>query len=405
MWNTNQNSEQVPGLTKMEPDEVLYKFDEPLVFTVMAGFLSYLCIKIDETEFEGQYASLYALAPTNTQIVSGLTAGKISARSAFMQPYLYIAEAIGNNIVRTWITTPGDLGDAYLPEPHVGLYREHGKVFDRHTLQNFSDPFLGMYFSGGTLGRSIPLGQFRNIINKSYTTLSRLFHGAFSSYTANGQITDTIVSRILQIPVREPHFASLSLEIDKPVVDVSRVKKKVFIDDAVINKEIEDSGSQLIESVKSMIGSIENDLSNSFDFESNFSLMALLQGIVPDEETPYDVLSFSGIFLSGKLDIDRKSGHKVKEQYKEKIRRRQKASGRVVEINGPSETFLMSDSFGRITTCRMKPSLWDKSKDDLKSVVNTPQKIEIVGEICARPQRDLASVRAIIFPDGREYSI
>jgi hypothetical protein len=127
MFTPRPAPDERPIATALKPREVLYYFDEPILFWADTAFCPILCNKTDETRDVNQYLAVQ----TNNTVLSQLKEGKVSVRASFAQPWCWIIETDKRfNVIKSWGLEQDSLPSDYLPDPGVGLYPYHGHVSD-----------------------------------------------------------------------------------------------------------------------------------------------------------------------------------------------------------------------------------------------------------------------------------
>src|SRR6266446_584790 len=99
MFTPRTTPDAQPIAATLKPTEILYYFDEPILFFADTPLFPLLCNKTDETRDINQYF----VVQTSKSVVSQLKSGKISVRTSFSQPWCWIVETDKwFNIRKTW---------------------------------------------------------------------------------------------------------------------------------------------------------------------------------------------------------------------------------------------------------------------------------------------------------------
>ena len=97
MWllNTPQCTPQRFGV--FQPDEVLYEFDVPMIFTFMGEdglFLAYLCAEDNDTQ-----TVRYLIVPANKKLIDELKTGSKTVFEALNQPWLWVVDVSYEGVI------------------------------------------------------------------------------------------------------------------------------------------------------------------------------------------------------------------------------------------------------------------------------------------------------------------
>ncbi len=386
---TTINQFSAPISAQIVPDDILYYYDEPLTFVANTPYFPILCYKFDETA----NGSVYLAVQTNSRIISGLKNGHISLRRALHNAWCWVIEANSDFAV---ISSNGfDMAgfpEELLPERHAGLYSHHGFVPDSIQPLASSRPFMSVYFKGGSLGESIPFGVFRTLVDEAYDTLRKVFSPIIRQY----RFSEASISNILQIPVRPPAFASLSLEIDRPEADFARVRTNGLIPLQAhqAREQFEGAAGDFMDSVSEITGAARKDrLSKEFAFSHYNTLNALVQ-ITPHKGASFDTVQINADFNgTSSVFIDASTGATIKESFREIARERHDFVGEVIEVSARSNTFIIRRDDGREITCAMIKNIGISTFAD-------GMKVTVSGLFSKRTRRDHLYVAKVALPDG-----
>jgi hypothetical protein len=275
--------------------------------------------------------------------------------------------------------------------------KEHG--FDSHTIIKSNSPYMSIYFKGGRLGKgAIPFSLFRNMIDQTYLTIKRVFFPVFDKYSSFG-ISETTINKILQIPVREPRFASLSLEIEKPTLDTKMLRKSLDIDLEDFSRNIDNVGSSFFTSISAMKVFAENGQYFSQDMLRFARELDAVADILPDDDASFDWLEISRYSANGQkqtVSIDSQIGGKLKYAHARFIKEKKVLTGRVVEVSERSNSFMIRIEGGREVTCKLfGPNLRIGNISFREKMLVT-----VSGTFQRRPKRDLLNVESLTLPNG-----
>lgn len=114
-------------LNTIRPSQVLYYYDEPLIFFSDSDRLPLLVIKVDEEDGLSEYLAVIA----SSSLVDDLKAGKVSLRAAFMQPWCWLISTNEMFEIKKLKGMPVQkVPKDFFPAPGVGLYAHHGFIRD-----------------------------------------------------------------------------------------------------------------------------------------------------------------------------------------------------------------------------------------------------------------------------------
>src|SRR5437868_4216388 len=194
----SRRTEENPPVRGLEPKDVLFYYDEPLLFSSSLNSRLVLCYKIDEIDEYSQYL----LVPTNMNTIDRLKSGAISVRTALLQSWCWIADVDDSlKIIRWWEENIDSIPEQYLPETGYALYYEH-EIRDKSTTTKASgDAFLALHFKGGELGNeTIGFRTFKTLLDDTYASVWQIFTPALYKFFD----TDRRLRSVVNIPVRQP---------------------------------------------------------------------------------------------------------------------------------------------------------------------------------------------------------
>jgi hypothetical protein len=302
-------------------DEMLFFFDEPLLFVSTIGLEKYLFYKIADDDEHHQYLAI----PTSNNIVSALKNGSLSLRGALSHREYHVFQTDENLIPSHHLLVPSaDLPESYLPAQGAALGFPGGKAADtlEQALTFFSLKFFSEELRHGTTTISI----FRGIIDNAHESIKRIFPPpVIASQSLNRQFDFDI------FPVR---LASLVVALKAPTLDTSSLKPAIRnnIDKDEISRRYDSIGSRFIEDTKLVVVEAQRrELPEKFSIE-HFSTLYKLQEVVPTRSNALDRLELRSR-SDGKtstIQIDEKSGTRIKEGYKIAERKPRDITGTVI---------------------------------------------------------------------------
>ncbi|MBF0392319.1 MAG: hypothetical protein HQL38_06520 [Alphaproteobacteria bacterium] len=187
---------------RLEPVDVLYELDSPMIFTFLNGghlHLAYMCGEVGG-------ASRFVITPTNERVIASLRGGDISVREALAQPWLWCADVKPDGAVeRCWITSPEDLPSKALPP--------HGVMLDPSL-----EPVFSVRVEGRFLGRdNVPASAIKRAVDGAYTALKKLSE-ATSGGASAGRPGKTW-KRFFDLPAQHVAIGSFEIAFREPRVE------------------------------------------------------------------------------------------------------------------------------------------------------------------------------------------
>lgn len=119
MWNATGRPHPVEHFAGLTPEEVLYEFDGPRIYTCRDNegmpLLVYECER-DES------AVRYLVVPIREAVIDELKNGQISVRLALLQSRMWVVDVKDDIIVDAWNTDFSKLPEEALPKPGTLLF-------------------------------------------------------------------------------------------------------------------------------------------------------------------------------------------------------------------------------------------------------------------------------------------
>lgn len=379
------------------PKSVLYFFDEPIIFTVEEFGAVFLCLLVSH-----EAPQEYLVVPTNDLMLSRIREGDLSLRSAFLQPIAWQAEVDSSGKVQNirWLTK-NTIPEEFLPEVGAGLRSDHGFIVDEMNQQDTSN-FLSVSFKGGMLTKgAMPLYVFRNLIDEVYSSLRGVFAPIVSEISKN-ELSSSSINKILEIPVFEPQFASLTLNFSAPTINISAIKKKMDIDTSLLTKNAIQASQNFINTAEVINELAATDaIFAAYAYGAPAALEALSR-ISPTSNSPFDVLEIRGHTGGSRsksvhINVDR--GERILSTYNESQKNLETIEGRIVDTNLRSGSVIIRGSLGRETTCILGKSFLAQESMEVRN----NNIIVASGLFSKRSRRDYLEANFVRLQDGREF--
>ena len=369
---------------KLSPDEVLYQYDGPLLFTARLGLVPSLCYKLEEL---GQ-TDLYLMAQRQLEAVDALRAGKLSVRGALTSDLYWIVEADrAGQVLRHWEVMPGNLPIDFLPPRRRGLHEHFGDAPD--TLEEV-DAFFAVKFSGSELREgAISFRTFKGLVDNVYEVVNRVFRPAVLEGRRGSGAFD--------FEIAQPKLASLLISVKAPIVDLGAVRRRTKNTDSTLESDIalnmEESRDEFFVNAEEIVRAASlGNLSKGFRAE-HFSWLDVVADLVPEENGDFENVEINASTSQGRrhLEIGKTAGQRIRDAHKLALREPVQLRGKIVESNDISGTFVLRDVGGRDTTCRLPIEMYREAQR--AGVIKNGARASVRGDRIRRTRRDLMEVR------------
>jgi hypothetical protein len=386
-----------PPFDSISPKEVLYFFDEPMLFTAEDHGGQFLCIRTSEDE-----PAEYLVVPVDNGNLARLRSGTLSLRSAFLGTLAWHVSVDQHYAVKSaaWLE-PGKIPDDFLPEAGVGLNPNHGVIIDEFS-HDARDNFLSLSFKGGDLKTgSMSLGTLKQLVDEVYTSLRQIFAPVVMKLFQE-PVGEGTISRVLQIPVYQPEFASLNLSFAPPSLDLSGLKKAVNLDYEVWAKDTSRATLNFMtaaEEIHELAG--DPSIVDRFTYGAPLAL-EVLSKISPSATKPFETLEIRGNAGSAEerhIVIDVVRGERIAAAYAMARRDTQSLAGKIVDTNLRSGAIIVQAEGGRETRCDLGKRIMNNEPTEIRNNAS----VTVFGDLTKRARRDWMLVRKIVLQSGRTY--
>lgn len=368
----------------LTPVQVLYQYNEPLLFRSRMGLADVLCYKLEEIENN----DLYLVSLANEQAILALAKGQISIRGALENDTYWIVEANGFVSIRAWNVPASEIPDDFLPESRVGLFSRFGEVPD--SVEQ-AEAFLSFKFTGPELTRErILFKKFKSLIDTVHDTVHKLITPPSLYGMRTGDLFDFFIG--------EPKLASVLITVQEPVVNFEAISRRRKLPNGFLASDIREGMEQerdaFIEKVAEM-----NDMSSSSNVgyrrfvEENYEIATALVDLAPFEGSAYDAVEFNATISNGEkrsILVDRSMGVGLRQAYSDASYFTKTVVGRVFIVNTHRRTFVISGNHGRDVTCALS---WGEFAALERSTDNLMGKtVQVTGKYFPRTNRDYIDV-------------
>jgi hypothetical protein len=378
MWNKSAPTINLNILSDLKPNDILYYYDGPCIFTATLGLSNYLFHKVDETDNE----QLFLVAPTNKEIIVALKSGSLSVWGAINQDQLWIIELdTAFSIKRTWEVNSNELPIEFLPKAGLGLKPQTHSLAD--AIEQV-DSFFSMKFTGATLKRGImPLSTLKTLVDGVSDSLRKIFPAPI--------VAQKSLNRYFDFNVLQPKFASLVIAVERPYVDLDSLRKDIR--DKIAPNEFEKIFEANRDSFFTNVSTVltearKGEIKRGFALE-HFVTLEQISAVVPTEARDIEAVEFrSGAAQSAKsIKINDEIGTRIKGAHRLAELSNRGVRGTIIEINSASASFVIATaSDARQITCVLSPNVFRESH------LAMGQDVRVHGKYTKRSRRDRIDV-------------
>lgn len=363
------------------PDEILYEFAGPAIFTKCIGLEDFLFYKSDEYS-EGDY---FIASSVTQEEIDALKCGRLSIRGALNKSKCYMFDVGIDLNVRRFERKPFSELSSLVPSSGVPLYANFNSAPDS-VAQSIS-PLTFKFFGDELQDGLMPLDIFKNLVNDVYDVVRRSFIPPSLSLGK--------AAELLAFPMRQPVLGSLVIAIENPTIDVGRMRRRLntkTLDPNLVLAEAEAEGARFVENVERAVEKAMSGRVTKTFARDNFSLLDNINEIVPSESSDISKLQISSS-LGGRdifVEMDREVGDRLRNAYKDVRDRPVDISGTIVGMMEKSRSIVLRNRFGRQITCYFASPVYDDLLARGEFVIG--RRLLVSGAFQKRDHRDLMKV-------------
>lgn len=270
-WDVPGSKLENAFLDQLVPEDVLYEFDGPRIFTHKSTIGLLLAYLSDE----GSNTQRFVLAPTSRKILDSLKKGIISVRVALSQSWVWVADVDFEGRTQTlWLSDIADLPADALPAENTMLLP--------NLQPAFSIRMIGNNFHEGT----VPASVMRQAVDGPMTALRRIAGSLSGTSQGQGRPEESI--RVLSDPPIK-HFAFNSFEVAFGVPTTTKViNLGQLIEDGYFESEFEKITLELSAALK-----WATDLSSDVG-DINLNLLKALEKLLPPQSGVLEEVEVKG---------------------------------------------------------------------------------------------------------------
>ena len=385
VWTGTEQPEANGFTGKLYPEEVLYFFDGPILFTMRMGVFRLLVYKVDEADDN----DLFLVKQLQQNEVDLLKSDRLSLRGALQAPIYWLVQTNKDLTAgRTWSVTVDNLPGQYLPEPGYGLRAGYRKLPDT-VLQ--SEAFFSVRFTGASFGRGkISFALFKQLTDRFYAASTKLLKPVV--------IAGLRSSEAFNLTMSEPQFASLLVAINEPEIDASFVNARNERRGILTTFDYRQEVLSRRKGFFDVFGEVTSDSNRGRSIiqavTRYYSTIEALDGLFPGQDDVVKTTEFyaNGEMAGQKVFLDAKAGGAIKEALQDARHHPRDVSGRIDIVNEKSGTFVVEDAISRKqVTCYYRRDWFDEKVSTAE--LRTGRSIHVFGILTTRPYRDIMDIK------------
>jgi hypothetical protein len=359
-WTVNGHKIDIGAFERLIPDEVLFEFEGPRVFTSHAAFGQLFCFLADCDD----ETLRYIVVPTDGVIVEKLKKGFRTLHSVLDQPWVWFVDV--NCDGETVAVVQGSLSDA--PEDCVP---QKGMMLWPHLEPTFAMRAIGDGLEEG----NVPVSVIRQVVEGSVTALKKITNIVFEEAKSLGRKTNTI-RKFYDLPTIGFAYSSFEVAFRFPEIEQLVLLDNESPDETVV--AFEKIGSQL----RKALEWVESDDSEERCEGLKIELLEALEKLVPPQAGVVKSIELRGSVLGNIEDkhiLTREASRKVRKSLRDARSSQEqivKVTGLVREFDKDELSFTLRETDdGKDHVCQFPADYYD----DLLETFNVEQRITISG--------------------------
>ncbi|MBX8812127.1 hypothetical protein [Pseudochrobactrum sp. AO18b] len=386
MWSADKKPDGNLNNMVVLPEDVLFEYDEPLIFRTTFGLMNALVSKVSERDGVG----IYLACETNNRTVKALKEGSLSVFGAFDNPSLWLLAIDDAMSVQSyWNCSRSEVPSRFFAKPGVALYHWYGLVPD--TIEQ-ATALLALKFRGPMLTEDgMPLGKLRSIVEQASITVRKLL--------APIELIKS-KSSTFDVEVAPLKFASLVIAVKDPVFNmkaIHRTKSLQLKTRDEFQSDVEFRGMEFAKKVQEVhILTKNNGLDDNYARE-NFSILDVLADVLPNEDEGISSLEFNIRTNEGMRTVifDSKDADKIKHRLNVIQFQSIAEIGVIDGVLNRSNTIRLISQRGTEVTCEFNEVQFKHLISD--PLFNIGVMIQLTGQLKRRPRRDKMTVDSYSF--------
>lgn len=385
-WSSDLPSSPAWTDAPLVPEEVLYEYDGPLIFTAKFGAYQAIFSRIDEKEG----SDFYAVGTTTDGIIQALKGGALSLRGALLREPCYIMELDGLKVLRFWSCAKDDFDDDLLPRAGRTL---DPNISDAADVYEQLTSFFSVRFSGAMLSRrSMAFSTFKELVDNVYIASRRIM------------MPDGLVnakSATFDFDIYEPSFGSLVVNLDKPKLSPGNIRKHLknpALDMGFVRENISNKRGDFFDDLGMLVATAEEGEIGRQVAVDNIELLKQIQDLIPTDDTQFSRVDFRALVDNERrqLVVTEEVGERLRRAHDTALGEAAEYTGSITIVNSKRATFVIQRDIGRELTCSVSAELFERleERDDFRGGTL----VVVRGQFYRRARRDYMSVEDVHFP-------
>ncbi|MEQ1741858.1 MAG: hypothetical protein ABL869_05075 [Candidatus Nitrotoga sp.] len=359
-WTVTAPQFDVASFQGISPEEILYEFDVPRIFTARSDMGELLFYLADEKDG----VCRYIVAPTNASIIALLKSGVRSVRDALDQPWVWFLDTrYDGNPVAAWKGTLADAPVDALPQLGVMLWPHLEPIFVFRAI-------------GEGLGEgTVPASVIRQVVDGATTALKKIAGHVFQAAGAQGRKTN-VIRQFYDLPMQGVAYNSFEIAFRLPHRKQLNLGAGETTEE--LGSEFDEIGKQLEQALSWAMNAKSEEDNEPLDID----LLEALEKLVPPQTGIVKSVELRGrIFHAGhaRYQLTRETSKRVRRALgKARVSQERitKVTGLVREFDKDDLSFTLRETDdSKDHVCRFPQEFFD----DVLEVFNTDQRVTISG--------------------------
>lgn len=359
-WTVTAPQFDVASFQGISPEEILYEFDGPRIFTARSDMGELLFYLADEQNG----LCRYIVAPTNASIIERMKSGVRSVRDALNQPWVWFLDTrYDGSPVAAWKGTLADAPVDALPQPGVMLWPHLEPVFVLRAI-------------GEGLGEgTVPASVIRQVVDGATTALKKIAGHVFQAAHAQGRKAN-VIRQFYDLPMQGVAYNSFEIAFRLP--DRKQLNLGAGEAPEDLGSEFDEIGKLLEQALSWAIDAKHEEDNEPLDID----LLEALEKLVPPQTGIVKSVELRGrIFRAGhaRYQLTRDTSKRVRRALgKARVSQERiiKVTGLVRELDKDDPSFTLRETDdSKDHVCRFPQEFLD----DVLEVFNTDQRVTISG--------------------------
>lgn len=360
-------------------EDVLYEYDEPLIFAGKFGPLPCLFLKVKELDS----ADIYMASEVDDEMIGHLKEGRISVFGAIADEnvWLIMRDHTGASD-KYWHVRKSAVPERFFPKKGKGLYHWFDQAPD--TVAQ-ADGIISFKFHGdGLTDNGAALSKLRRLVDQSNRSFKKML-APLSLQKSRGSTFDVIVAPL--------QFSSLIVSVKEPNINWVSIERNYrdLKPDDVLDEFYERAGSFATNISMLSRQRSANQIDHNFA-ETHFSFLSNLVELLPEED---GFLSRTevGVRENGKfigLAFDRSDADQLRSAVRNASQRTVTEVGLIGGFVAKAKTLRFTSPRGKEVTCHLSIRDFEALTRDTR--FKSGARIKLTGSLTVRERVDLMKV-------------